>query len=371
MDRVFIFIVLSPIFLFAQQQGVNLSLDEGFGSRYRALSYVYLGIRGDYTSISFHPAALNDIHQTWAGLQSVKLFSSLAQYQNFVLGIPLDSISTLALGVARFSGHYWQHLNVIDYEGTRQKFADYLWVFAYAKKWAYLNVGINFQIISRNLDQRGVGIASNASLSYQIKYFSLDAAIKGLIPSSVYWIETQRGETEIPELYLGVGYLVFSNRLYGNYNIAIQSQGLLQTRPKSAYLERGNNIISDPNQFFKTIKIAMEVDLEERLFLRMGSAELWRLFSWKKIDPHFGVGYNHRERVAVNYSYHHHFDLGSSHSLSLSISPWWNKNYFQRAKKRPYQPPVPAFEKLTPSESDETLKNLEIELLEEDELLEE
>ena len=349
-------------------QGVNLSAQEELDARYSGVAGIHLGFEGRETSLSSHPAAINDIDRLWLTTQHINRFSSLATQNNIVLGFPLSEQSTLAFGISHFGGNFIARTNFFD-SGNQESFFDVLFLTAYGYKFDHFDIGVNTKIIYRQLDQFGIGIQADASIRYFLKYFQFDAYLSGLIPSSVQWNNTQLTEIQVPELFLSIAFLGTIPQIYGKYRIVLQTQGFIQNTPKSIESKQGGNL-GNIETTLKSLKLATEFQLDGGLALRIGFSEISNLLRFNDLFPSYGIGYVYKEFVRVDYSFQIHPELESTHAVSLSVSPWWGKFQIKRPKTwkpKSFRKTLKTYEKITPKSSKDLFEDPE---LLEDEVLE-
>ncbi len=329
MKNILKYIVVFSLFfqgLFAQ--GVNLTAQEELDARYSGLAGVHLGFSGRETALSSHPAAIQDIEQLWFSAQYINRFSSLVQQHNFVLGLPLDTASTLALGLVYFGGDFIARESFFD-TPRKERFYDLLFVMAYSSRFKNLDIGANAKIIYRQLDQIGLGIQADVSARYFLKRFQFDTYLRGLVPSSVGWSQTRLLEADVPELFISVSFHERINAVYGGFSVSLQTQGFVQNAPKSIESEQGGNI-GDVESLLKTLKWATELKLDGGLSLRLSFGEIFKLIQFKKLYPNYGIGYKYKDIARVDYSFYLHPELEFTHAISLSLSPWWSRAKIER-----------------------------------------
>jgi hypothetical protein len=313
--------------------GVNLTADEGFGSRYPGLSNTFLGIRGSETAIGYHPAALNDVDQFWIGIEHASRFQ-VASYDNFSFVVPFDAVGTMGFGLARYGVSSEQPLDYYGSEFKTINATDYMFVSAFARRWGNLDIGGNLFVLYKQLDQKGMGIRGDFSVQYILyQRIILGALLKGLIPSASRW-ESEWEEYEPSDLLLGAGYEIPSAYFYGIFRFAVQTKGLLQKHSKARNSFIGRRIYQNPEDIMKTISAGVEYQTDIGLVFRVGIPEVGA--SIADYQPSFGAGYNYHDLVKLDYSFCPHPELLSTHRISLSVSPpLWSKKFIRPEERRP------------------------------------
>jgi len=319
----FLFGILVSIYSADESKGVNLTIDEGYGARYTALSYTSIGLTGDGTSIDNFPAALDDAEELWMTVSHSKRFSS-ATYDDISIVIPFDSTSTLGFGFSRFAVgenelYRQESVNFGSEPYDVITTSDYLLIGAIARSWKGLQVGGNLSLLYRKLDQKGVGVRGDLSTRYIFQSgILLGLLIKGALPSSARW-ESSVFEYESPDLYMGAGYETSSNYFYGTFRIAVETPGMFQAQSKSQRGLTGGRISDSPMDILKTSKTAAEYQLNLGLVFRIGIPELAMLAT--DFRPSMGIGYKLGDKCKVDYSFVPHDALQSAHRISMSASP--------------------------------------------------
>ncbi len=321
---------------FEEASGVNLTSSEGFGARYFGMGQNFLGLPGDGTSLNFHPAGLAEASQTWVSLGHTQKFWN-SSYDDISAVLPLDTVNTIAMGFSRYGAQsfYAEEGSELTQDFTELNVSDYLWVTAFSRRWKSLDLGANLQILLRNLDQKGLGMRGDFSAQYYfLNRYRVAALLQGLIPSNTRW-ESSYWEYQPSDLYLGAGGQWPIPYFYGNVSLAIQTKGLFQRHSKSSVAEEGGRIYQEPADVFKTSGLAFEYDSYYGISLRMGIAEFRRTFS--RMTAAFGLSYNFRDLVRLDYGVQTHESLTASHRISLSMNPFFRtkSNSFVRSKRAP------------------------------------
>jgi hypothetical protein len=311
-----------------EASGVNLTAQEGFGARYFSLSQTALGMRGDETALAHHPAAMRDVSHLWFTAEHVNRFG-LANYDNFSATLPLDTTTTLGLGLARFGGTFEEYENNLS-GGVVRDYSDYLLLVAFAKGWEQLDVGANLKLLYRNIAQTGIGIQGDLSARYNWflnwskagvpHVLSTNLLIKGVIPSTARW-ESELLEYEPSDIQLGIGYEFYSRSLKGEYAIAFQTRGLIYGAARSTQFERGDQAYKSPLGVLQTMHMGVESRLDMGITFRLGVQELG--VHPQKLYPTYGIGYHYKGFLSLDYGYHLHPELEHTHRISLSFSPRW------------------------------------------------
>ncbi len=357
-----------------QAQGVNLSLEEGFGARPAGMAIGFAGFQRDADAVANAPASMNDIDDFTFSTAHAEKFGS-AKFDDFAFLLPFQTNSTLGLGISRYG------VSGIDLrpEGTSVQqsqptelfsVADYLVVAAFSRRWGGLDVGMNFNLLYRQLDQDGIGMRGDAMAQYTWGgWLRVNALIKGLVPSSTSW-ESGYKEYEPSDIYLGAAARVPTPYFYGSLQLAAQTEGLFQNQAKSINSLQGSRIYTDPQEILATMNLGLEYLFDFGLSCRFGVNEFALSKSISSLTT-FGIGYTWHKTLGLDYSFTPHPDLLSTHRVSLQFTPVFPKfsgrNF--RPKLLPHSTPpaatqsesslVPAIDKSKPAGGKEILEEEE------------
>jgi hypothetical protein len=308
--------------------GVNQTLDEGFGARHSGMAISFAGFHRDADAIANAPAAMTDIDDFTFSSAHAEKFGE-AKFDNIAFLLPFEAHSTLGLGISRYG------ISGIDLrpEGSSQlqsqapevfSVADYMFVTAFARRWAGLDVGFNFNLIYRQLDQDGIGMRGDAMAQYTWwDDFRLAVLFKGLIPSSAAW-ESGYSEYEPSDIYLGAAARFPTPYFYGSIQLAVQSEGLFQKQARAVGSLKGDRLYESPKEFLSTLNLGAEYLFDFGLACRFGLQELAATKDFSSIAT-FGIGYNWRQRLGLDYSFTPHPDLLSTHRISIQFTPVFPK----------------------------------------------
>ncbi|MEO7426281.1 MAG: hypothetical protein ABI036_13920, partial [Fibrobacteria bacterium] len=183
-----------------------------------------------------------------------------------------------------------------------------------------------------HLDQDGLGMRADAQALYTIdNRFRVGALLKGLIPSSARW-QSGYAEYEAPEVYLGAAARFPAPYFYGTLETDWQSEGLFHQSAKSAANLNAGTAYEDPGDLLAASNVGMEFLFDFGMALRFGLSEL---------SPHsftdvttFGIGYDWRHILGLDYSFSPHPGLLSTHRISLQFTPSFPK--FSGRRFRPH-----------------------------------
>jgi hypothetical protein len=359
-----------------QAQGVNLSLEETFGARPAGMAISFAGFQRDADAVANAPASMNDIDDFTFSTAHAEKFGS-AKFDNFAFLFPFQANSTLGLGISRYGvsgiGFFPEGSSVQQSQPTELfSIADYLMVAAFARRWGGLDLGLNFNLLYRQLDQDGIGMRGDAMAQYTWGgWLRAVALIKGLVPSSSSW-ESGYMEYEPSDLYLGAAARFPTPYFYGSLQVAAQTEGLLQDQAKSLKSLQGSRIYNDPKEILATLNLGLEYLFDFGLACRFGVNEFALSKSISSLTT-FGIGYAWRKTVGVDYSFTPHPDLLSTHRVSLVLTPVFPKfngrNFRQKLLPATLMPeasnvksiPTEEVEKPKPSDEKEILEEVEEE----------
>lgn len=351
--RVWIWLILVPALLRSHAEdfeglneavGVNQSLEEGFGARPSGMAVGFPAFQRDADAVANAPASMNDVDDFTFSTSHVEKFGE-AKFDAFAFLFPFESHSTLGLGISRYgiSGiELWR-------EGTDPlasqpdgvfSIADYLLVGAFARRWGGLDVGFNMNLIYRHLDQEGIGMRGDGMVQYTwSERFRLSGLMKGLIPSSASW-ESGYSEYEAPEVYLGGAARFPAPYFYGTLEAAWQSEGLFHRTARSSVDLVGSRAWDNPQEFLATSNLGLEFLFDFGLAVRLGVSE----FSSSSLSSvaTFGMGYNWRHILGLDYGFTPHPGLLSTHRISLQFTPSFPKFKGKDFRYRGAPKPLPA-----------------------------
>ena len=334
--RVWIWLILVPALFRSHAEdfdglneavGVNQSLEEGFGARPSGMAVGFPAFQRDADAVANAPASMNDVDDFTFSTSHVEKFGE-AKFDAFAFLFPFESHSTLGLGISRYgiSGiEMWR-------EGTDPRaaqpdgvfsIADYLLVGAFARRWGGLDMGFNMNLIYRHLDQDGIGMRGDGMIQYTWSdRFRVSGLMKGLIPSSASW-ESGYSEYEAPEVYLGGAARFPAPYFYGTLEAAWQSEGLFHRTARSSVDLVDSRAWDKPQEFLASSNLGLEFLFDFGLAVRLGVSE----FSSKSLSSvaTFGMGYNWRRILGLDYGFTPHPGLLSTHRISLQFTPAFPK----------------------------------------------
>lgn len=332
--------------------GVNLSLEEGYGARHSGMAITFAGFQTDANAAANAPAAMNDVDDFTFSSAHAERFGE-AKFDNFALLIPFEARSTMGIGISRYgvSGIDLRPEGVSPLESQpagQFSIADYLVVAAFARRFALpgeaggnvLDVGANFNLLYRQLDQDGYGMRADGMVQYTRNgRFRAGALLKGLVPSAATW-ESGYAEYEIPDLHLGLAWRQPAPYFYGTLQAAYQSEGLFQKRAKSQGGDFGSRVSDSPYRTLLAGNVGLEFLFDFGVAVRFGFSELG-LGGGALSSSAFGVGYSWRRVFGLDYSFAPHPDLLASHRISLQFTPVFpkfNGRDFRHGGKPPVRP---------------------------------
>ncbi|HKP98607.1 MAG TPA: hypothetical protein VJ385_22945 [Fibrobacteria bacterium] len=333
--------------------GANQTLEQGFGARQSGMAIGFSSFQRNADAVANAPAAMNDVNDFTFSTAHTERFGE-AKYDDFAVLFPFETHSTLGLGLSRYG------VSGIDSRPSDSdplasqplevfSVADYLLVGAFARRWGGLDAGVNLNVLYRHLDQDGLGIRGDAQVQYTWgKRFRAGALLKGLIPSSARW-ESGYAEYEAPELYVGGAARFPAPYFYGTLEAAWQSEGLFHKGAKSATRLNGGTILQDQGDFLAASNLGLEFLFDFGMALRFGVNE----FSQQSFTDvaTFGIGYNWRRILGLDYSFSPHPGLLSTHRISLQFTPSFRKFNGRDFRPRDVLPGAPA---PAPVEKEET-----------------
>ncbi len=310
-----------------QANGVNLSLDEGFGARHQAMATRFAGFQIGADAVGNAPAGLADIDDLTFSSSHSEQFAQ-AKMDHFAAVFPFDAASTLGLALARYG------VSDIEFrpEGSEAtalppsvfSTADYWVTAAMARRWGPLDLGASLQILYRDLDQAGLGMRGDVMATYTLeKRHRLHALLVGALPSSARW-SSGYSEYEPTDLKIGASTLMNAPYFYGHLQLAWESEGLFQASPKSNSRLDGRRGFYHPLEALKSSNLGAEFLFDFGLALRLGLEEL-RLAKAMGSLWHIGLGYTWKSMVGIDYSFNPHPDLPNSHRLALQFTPVFPK----------------------------------------------
>jgi hypothetical protein len=307
--------------------GVNQTLEEGFGARQSGMAVTFSPFQRDADAVANSPAAMNDVDDFTFSTGHAEKFGE-AKFDYFSFLFPFESSSTLGLGVSRYGVSDIElrpeGSNPLESQPAELfSIADYLLVGAFARRWGGFDLGLNLNLLYRHLDQEGMGMRGDGMAQYTWdKRFRVSALMKGLVPSSASW-QSGYKEYEAPELHLGAAARFPLPYFYGTLQTAWQSEGLLHKQAKSGNRINGSTAYSKPLDFLAASNVGLEFLFDFGLALRFGVSEFSRKSTASLAT--FGVGYNWRRILGLDYSFTPHPDLLSTHRVSLQLTPAFPK----------------------------------------------
>ncbi len=310
-----------------QASGVNLTVDEGFGARQSGMGITFATFQRGADAVINAPAAMNDVDDFTFATAHAEKFGA-AQFDDFAFLLPFEANSTLGVGISRYgvSGIDLRPEGGNPLQSQPQgvfSIADYLVAGAFARRWGGLDMGFHLDLLYRHLDQDGLGIRGDAMGQYTWNgRYRVSALAKGLIPSSAHW-ESGYTEYELPDLFIGGAARFPAPYFYGNLEVAWQSEGLFARQGKSTRQLNTADPIERPMDFLAASNAGLEFLFDFGLSLRAGLNE----FATKAVTSTaaFGIGYDWRHILAVDYSFTPHPDLLSTHRVSLQLTPAFPK----------------------------------------------
>ena len=329
-----------------QASGVNLSVDEGFGARQSGMAIGFASFQRNADAAANAPAAMNDIDDFTFSTAHAEKFGT-AQFDDFAFVLPFEANSTLGLGLSRYgvSGIELRPEGTDPLQSQPEALfsvADYLLVGAFARRWGGLDLGFHLDFLYRHLDQEGLGMRGDAMAQYTWDgRYRVSALAKGLIPSTAHW-ESGYTEYETPDLHLGGAASFPAPYFYGTLEAGWQSEGLFAKQAKSTREVNAGRAWSRPVDFLAASNLGLEFLFDFGLALRAGLNE----FATKSIvsTATFGIGYDWRHIVGVDYSFTPHPDLLSTHRISLQLTPAFPKlngvGFRPRAETSPARGPI-------------------------------
>lgn len=302
--------------------GVNLTLEEGFGARQSGMGITFSAFQRDADAAANAPAAMNDVDDFTFSTSHAEKFGA-AKFDDFAFLIPFESNSTFGLGLARY-GVSDIELHPEGDDGNSAlspelfSSADYLVTAAFARRWGGLDLGFNFNLLYRQLDQDAMGMRGDAMAQYTwARRFRVATLVKGLVPSSASW-ESGYAEYETTDLYLGGAARFPVPYFYGDLEVAWQSEGLVQKRAKSSRRLNGSRF-ANPQDIMATSNLGVEFLFDFGMAVRFGVNEF--AFKSPASTATFGFGYDWRHLLGLDYSFTPHPDLLASHRISLRFTP--------------------------------------------------
>jgi len=334
--------------------GVNQTIDEGFGARASGMGITFGGFQRDADAVSNAPASMNDVDDFTFSTSHSEKFGE-AKFDDFAFLFPFESNSTLGLGLSRYgvSGiELRPEGSAFNQSQSPELFsiADYLVVAAFARRWGGLDAGMNFNVLYRQLDQDGIGMRGDAMVQYTWEdSYRIGALIKGLVPSSASW-ESGYMEYDPTDVYLSAAARFPTPYFYGSLQVAAQSEGLFQKQAKSQNSLKGSRIYEDPGDFFSTTHLGLEYLFDFGLACRFGLHEVAFSKSFSSLAT-FGIGYNWRKILGLDYTFTPHPDLLSTHRISLNFTPAFPKFDGRDFRSRKYGGAPKHFEKPIPADA--------------------
>ncbi len=307
--------------------GVNQTLEEGFGARQSGMAVTFSPFQSDADAVANSPAAMNDVDDFTFSTGHAEKFGE-AKFDYFSFLFPFETNSTLGLGLSRYG------VSDIELrpEGSNPmqsqpaelfSIADYLLVGAFARRWGGFDLGLNLNLLYRHLDQDGMGMRGDGMAQYTWqKRYRVSVLMKGLVPASASW-QSGYQEYEAPELHLGGAALFALPYFYGTLQTAWESEGLLHKQAKSGNQLNGSTVYSKPLDFLAATNLGMEFLFDFGLALRLGLSEFSRKSTASLAT--FGIGYNWRRILGLDYSFTPHPELLSTHRVSLQLTPAFPK----------------------------------------------
>jgi hypothetical protein len=327
--------------------GVNLTADQGFGARQSGMAITFPAFQRDADAVVNSPAGMNDVDDLTFSTAHAERFGE-AKFDDFAFLFPFEANSTFGLGLSRYG------ISDIDLrpQGSDPlraepeghfSIADYLIAGSFARRWGGFDAGVDLNVLYRHQDQDGLGIRGDAQAQYTWnERFRVGALLKGLIPSSARW-ESGYAEYEATELYFGGAALIPAPYFYGTLQAAWQSEGVFHETAKSAAELNGKAIYQDPLKFLATGNLGLEFLFDFGLSARFGLNEISKK-SFTDVLA-FGVGYNWRHILGLDYSFTPHPGLLSTHQISLQFTPAFSRfdgRYYRPDSRKKIRTPAPS-----------------------------
>ncbi len=307
--------------------GVNQTLEEGFGARQSGMAVTFAAFQRDADAVANAPAAMNDVDDFTFSTAHAEKFGE-AKFDNFAFLLPFESHSTLGLGLSRY-GVSGIDSRPPDSDPLQSQpagvfsVADYLVVGSFARRWGGLDLGVDLNLLYRHLDQDGLGMRADAQALYTVdERFRFGALLKGAIPSSARW-QSGYAEYEAPELYLGAAARFPAPYFYGTLETDWQSEGVFHQGAKSAVNLNGGTAYKNPGDFLAASNVGLEFLFDFGMALRFGLNELSK-HSFTDVAT-FGIGYDWKHILGLDYSFSPHPGLLSTHRISLQFTPAFPK----------------------------------------------
>ncbi len=312
-------------------RGANQTLDIEASARRSGLAGVHLGMPGDLSSIYHHPAALNDINQTWILVSHFEHYES-SQYDHLITNFPITDNSVLGFGLARFgSDGIPRTYEGVEYAGANYEtfsISDYIFTNTFALTLFDIQLGASLHLLYRSLDQSGFGFRTDISANYPVWKFKFSGLIKGLTTSAAKW-ESDTFEYSPPELFTGIGYVQELPYFYGSFSFAWQSSGYFHSEGRSTtllnesisdtsatYTIVGERFSDDPLNWLGASSFAVEFKSAAGLFVRGGITHLHAPTYFS-----LGVGITILKHTTIDYAFQNHPDLSNTHHVSVAFCP--------------------------------------------------
>ena len=307
--------------------GVNQTVEQGFGARQSGMAVAFPAFQRDADAVANSPAGMNDVDDFTFTTAHAEKFGE-AKFDNFAFLFPFQANATLGLGLSRY-GVSGIDKRPPDSDPLQSEppevfsIADYLIVGSFARRWGGLDLGVDLNLLYRHLDQDGVGMRGDAQAQYTWSdRYRVGALLKGLIPSSASW-ESGYQEYEAPELYVGGAARFPAPYFYGTLEAAWQSEGLFHKTAKSSATLNGGTAYSHPAEFLAASNLGLEFLFDFGMAVRFGVNEFSKQ-SFTDVAT-FGIGYNWRRILGLDYSFSPHPGLLSTHRVSLQFTPAFPK----------------------------------------------
>lgn len=303
--------------------GANQTLEQGFGARQSGMAIAFPSFQRSADAVANAPAGMNDVDDFTFATAHTEKFGE-AKYDDFAFLFPIESGSSMGIGISRYgvSDIDFRPSGSEEFSSQPQGYfsiADYLVTGAFARRWGGLDLGLDLNLLYRHLDQDGLGIRGDAQVLYTWeKRFRLGALLKGLVPSSARW-ESGYSEYEAPELYIGGAARFPAPYFYGTLEAAWQSEGIFHRTAKSAATLDGSSIAKDPLAYLATGNLGLEFLFDFGVAIRFGLEEISRK-AFADVTT-FGIGYDWRHVLGLDYSFSPHPGLQSSHRISIQFTP--------------------------------------------------
>lgn len=305
--------------IWAQEEvrGANVLLEIQPSARNGALGGIRSGHNANLGNLGFDASGLNEFQGRALEISHSEEFGG-ANYDWIALAIPIDSTQgNLAFQMGRYSiDNIYRTQEGIVYTGNEIptfSISEYYFSSFWAKRYFQWDLGLGIHAVYRQLDQDGLGIRLDASIS-RMFWHSLRMGLvwEGASSSATQW-ESGYLEYAPPEFYPHVSWQKELPYFYGVLHVYWQGAGLIHERANRLNSFGRSGLNQDLHTWLGGSHLGTEFSIQKGVILRAGLQNADDLETWS-----VGAGIPFLLQFQVDYSMEAHPELERVHRLSLS-----------------------------------------------------